>query len=357
MKRTTNRMPTISAKWTRYTTDCNGEQHKVSPYISVFAITLKRTDIESAVSVFKLFHESFVCIREYCCGWELDTTEGDTHTAVYYFERTIGKTEELKRDIRGIYAVCKESLADTILRHEGTAWLALHEYEYYNAPITANVNKQVDWETHDEKRVELLYHWRELNKLCEKFGIRATGSTWHKKASELSHELFLRREAVRGIYYDWHSTKIASDEKLYRCHEDGSYITERELCIEWGNQPAEERTCVDFPSYIRNCLSKNGFLEEVEDTEEQRTYYVESEHNNIAGEYEFVRYHHIDAEGRASIVCDVWQGTEQIDHMDTLYGEDVGGDFEELCKSYLTFILDTDIGAMVRDERGEIVYI
>lgn len=53
--------------------------------------------------------------------------------------------------------------------------------------------------------------------------------------------------------------------KLYRCTESDEILTEAQLKAEFETLKAEEPDTYDhnFYQFIENCLSKNGFLEEV----------------------------------------------------------------------------------------------
>ena len=52
-------------------------------------------------------------------------------------------------------------------------------------------------------------------------------------------------------------------EKLYRCTESGEILTEAQLKAEFETLKAEEPETYNynFADYIKNCTSKNGFLE------------------------------------------------------------------------------------------------
>ena len=52
-------------------------------------------------------------------------------------------------------------------------------------------------------------------------------------------------------------------EKLYRCTESDKIITEAQLQSEFETLKAEEPETYNynFADYIKNCTSKNGFLE------------------------------------------------------------------------------------------------
>ena len=51
--------------------------------------------------------------------------------------------------------------------------------------------------------------------------------------------------------------------KLYRCTESGEILTEAQLKAEFKTLKAEEPKTYNynFVDYIKNCTSKNGFLE------------------------------------------------------------------------------------------------
>ena len=54
-------------------------------------------------------------------------------------------------------------------------------------------------------------------------------------------------------------------EKLYKCTESDEILTEAQLKAEFETLKAEDPKTYDynFTDYIKNCTSKNGFLEEV----------------------------------------------------------------------------------------------
>jgi hypothetical protein len=54
-------------------------------------------------------------------------------------------------------------------------------------------------------------------------------------------------------------------EKLYRCTESDEILTEAQLQAEFETLKAEEPEIYNynFADYIKNCTSKNGFLEDV----------------------------------------------------------------------------------------------
>lgn len=54
-------------------------------------------------------------------------------------------------------------------------------------------------------------------------------------------------------------------ENLYRCTESGEILTEAQLQAEFETLKAEEPEEYDysFTEYIKNCTSKNGFLEKI----------------------------------------------------------------------------------------------
>lgn len=54
-------------------------------------------------------------------------------------------------------------------------------------------------------------------------------------------------------------------ENLYRCTETGEVLTEAQLQAEFETLKAEDPETYDynFADYVKNCTSKNGFLEEI----------------------------------------------------------------------------------------------
>ena len=62
-----------------------------------------------------------------------------------------------------------------------------------------------------------------------------------------------------------HFTEAVTMGELYRCTESDEILTEAQLQAEFETLKAEDPETYDYNFYqfIGNCLSKNGFLEEV----------------------------------------------------------------------------------------------
>lgn len=283
--------PTISAKWNGEDPDCLG-----------LNVTIKNATREDALNAFEVFALAFAQVwgYQYDCAPVVEEL-GGCHMLEYVFHRERGETAEIKEEAMRAYKAAKNlaatswddlerivklfsepaettteyncpalesrlkcratktEMVETIREAEANAWLRLAEYKHRNVPVCGDL----EWRCRDVFYQRMLSAWDVLNFLCEDLGI-ATGETWqYEKASALSKDTFLRQQACEGIYYSPDEI-LASATKMYRDTESGCTISEAELLREWGMQPAADRTLGEtFAEYLANCLSKNGFLEEV----------------------------------------------------------------------------------------------
>ena len=85
---------------------------------------------------------------------------------------------------------------------EGYLWLQMREYECRNAPDDGDDGKRVAWEANDPEYKRRLDQWYHASVLLEKLEVETdyTGE-WYKIAGNLSTDLFLRRQAAKGITY------------------------------------------------------------------------------------------------------------------------------------------------------------
>ena len=103
----------------------------------------------------------------------------------------------------------KQNMIAEIQAQEAALWLALAEYDNRNAPATGSYSSEIDWDLTDPGHDKHLAAWCALNTLMESLGITSDNSLWERKAAmELSSDLFLRRQAARGITYDENGNEI-----------------------------------------------------------------------------------------------------------------------------------------------------
>lgn len=89
-----------------------------------------------------------------------------------------------------------------IREHEGRLWLALAEYDNRHAPVDGDIDSQLAWELDDKGHCEKLYQWSAAHDIMEALGIEVDYyDHWHAAAGALSSDLFLRRQAAKGITY------------------------------------------------------------------------------------------------------------------------------------------------------------
>lgn len=105
----------------------------------------------------------------------------------------------------------KTNMINAIIDEEAKLWLDLHEYDNANAPDNGSLDEEMYWECNDEGHLVRLCAWGAIHDLIEKLGIENDHSRpEHEKASELSHELFIRRQANKGIFYNERGNEISA---------------------------------------------------------------------------------------------------------------------------------------------------
>lgn len=102
----------------------------------------------------------------------------------------------------------KAKMIETIQLHVSRAWLKPSEYDCKNAPDNGMYADEIAWDTNDKKHRELLNVWCSLLDVLEDMGMDVDYdltpeiSENYENARNFSHELFIRREASRGIFYN-----------------------------------------------------------------------------------------------------------------------------------------------------------
>lgn len=103
----------------------------------------------------------------------------------------------------------KAKMIERIQHAESRAWLALAVYDNAHAPVVGGYAAQIDFDRTDAQHLKLLHYWYALNSLMEELGIEsALDDEMHEKAFDLNHDLFIRRQAAQGIFYDENGNEI-----------------------------------------------------------------------------------------------------------------------------------------------------
>lgn len=91
----------------------------------------------------------------------------------------------------------------TIQQQEARLWLDLNEYQYFCAPDDGDDAKREEWERSDLIYRTKLSAWCSVNNLMYALKIESDHELPDEQAAfELSHKLFLRRQAAKGIFYE-----------------------------------------------------------------------------------------------------------------------------------------------------------
>lgn len=102
----------------------------------------------------------------------------------------------------------KQKMIEEIQAKEATLWLALAAYDHRNAPVDGSYDSQIEWDLNDVGHCQHLQAWATVSDLMKALGIPSSDSLAHKAAMELTHDLFIRRQAARGIFYDAEGNEI-----------------------------------------------------------------------------------------------------------------------------------------------------
>lgn len=108
----------------------------------------------------------------------------------------------------------KAKMIETMQKRFAELWVELKRYENENAPDDGNIGSEIYWEKTDHEYNEKLAEWYGVSKLMEDMGIPVDYSLPEmEEASELSTNLWHRRQANKGIIYDTNGNPVdANDE-------------------------------------------------------------------------------------------------------------------------------------------------
>lgn len=102
----------------------------------------------------------------------------------------------------------KSKMIETMQTKLSEKWLEMARYDYSFAPDNGNYDDEIKWYTTDTHHQELLMEWNTLYTLMDEMGIavdydcsEAVRSNY-ETAIDLNHDLFIRRENARGIFYN-----------------------------------------------------------------------------------------------------------------------------------------------------------
>lgn len=103
----------------------------------------------------------------------------------------------------------KANMIKEIQAKEAALWLAIAEYDNQNAPVDGSRDSHLEWDINDAGHCRKLHAWAAVHDLMETMGIEPDWDLWERKAAyELSDDLFTRRQAARGIFYDDRGSEI-----------------------------------------------------------------------------------------------------------------------------------------------------
>lgn len=104
----------------------------------------------------------------------------------------------------------KANMIERIRLAEGRAWLALAAYDNAHAPVNGGYAAQMEFDRTDVEHLKLVSSWYALNQLMEDLSVESIlDDEMHEKALDLNHDLFIRRQAAQGIFYDENGNEVA----------------------------------------------------------------------------------------------------------------------------------------------------
>lgn len=97
----------------------------------------------------------------------------------------------------------KKNMIEAIQKQEAQLFLSLSAYDNVNAYIsTGTLEEEMHWEATDPGHREKLEAWAAIYDLMDELEIEQDFDLpAHIEASDLTRDLFLRRQAAQGIYY------------------------------------------------------------------------------------------------------------------------------------------------------------
>lgn len=97
----------------------------------------------------------------------------------------------------------KQNMITDIQAKEAALWLELAIYDHRYAPVGCSKEAEIAWEMSDPGHLKKLYAWSAVNGLMESLGIDAgRDSSDYETAYMLRDDLWTRRQAAKGIYYN-----------------------------------------------------------------------------------------------------------------------------------------------------------
>lgn len=97
----------------------------------------------------------------------------------------------------------KQKMIEEIQAKEAALWLELAVYDHAFAPVNCTAEEQIDWDCSDEGHLTRSHAWNAVNDLMETLGIKHDYDLPESaQAHELRNDLFRRRQAARGIFYN-----------------------------------------------------------------------------------------------------------------------------------------------------------
>lgn len=187
----------------------------------------------------------------------------------------------------------KKELA-IIQQKETKLWYELALYDNANAPTDGDYTREIEWDTNDTGHRVRLSEWYAVSTLMDALGIE---SLYNEEASKLRSDLFKRRQASRGIFYDGRGNEIKTEEPTekepeeetpeelpeedeaptedeeveeyddendpyeFYDNETGEVLTRGQLYRDYSRQKHKypmEFEGISFGQYINNCLTRNG---------------------------------------------------------------------------------------------------
>ena len=97
----------------------------------------------------------------------------------------------------------KQKMIAEIQAKEAALWLDLAAYDHEFAPVDGDRSNEIFWDCNDEGHLTRLHAWCAVHDLMESLGIEDEFDNDDRaEASELRSDLFRRRQAARGIFYN-----------------------------------------------------------------------------------------------------------------------------------------------------------
>ena len=92
---------------------------------------------------------------------------------------------------------------------EVSAWLALAKYDLENKPVVTTWNEERAWAERDLGHTKLLNQWYGISMLLDSMSIDRPFGEKAAEATDINHEIWLREQHAKGIYYDERGNRTA----------------------------------------------------------------------------------------------------------------------------------------------------